>query len=294
MQSCSKCGHCRGGLEQKSKVTYFINPRKRMQDPHIGLEKKMDKTCKKQKNNHLLSSYPILMLSARQPAVKMRRQFKACPLKHGGVNPADQTSRCEQKETRRRMARERRRACYTLVSSIKDIVGESFIEDDADDEQKGDRNAMSDSKQKQTRIDTKFERPTETDSKEKHTHTDTQTKIQTQAFTHRPFYTQKLLYTHTHTHTHTRVTGLRADLQNRNFTSVFDTGDHHFVRKGCAQTCEIVFFLHVSTSKRMSQGSRPPMPCRHTKSTILPQVSTIEPHFVPKGCAGPVKITILL
>ena len=64
------------------------------------------------------------------------------------------------------MARERRRARYSLVSSIKDIVGESFIEDDADDQQKGDRNAMSDSKQKQTKIDTKFERPTETDSKE--------------------------------------------------------------------------------------------------------------------------------
>ena len=75
------------------------------------------------------------------------------------------------------MARERRRACYSLVSSIKDIVGESFIEDDADDQQKGDRNAMSDSKQKQTKIDTKFERPTETDSKETHTHTDAQTKI---------------------------------------------------------------------------------------------------------------------
>ena len=50
--------------------------------------------------------------------------------------------------TRRRMARERRRACYSVVSSIKDIVGESFIEDDADDQQKGDRNAMSDLKQK--------------------------------------------------------------------------------------------------------------------------------------------------
>ena len=52
--------------------------------------------------------------------------------------------------TRRRMARERRRACYSVVSSIRDIVGESFIEDDADDQQKGDRNAMSmsDSKQK--------------------------------------------------------------------------------------------------------------------------------------------------
>ena len=47
-------------------------------------------------------------------------------------------------KTRRRMAWERRRACYSLVSSIKDIVGESFIEDDADDQQKGDRHAMSD------------------------------------------------------------------------------------------------------------------------------------------------------
>ena len=46
------------------------------------------------------------------------------------------------------MARERIRACYSLVSSINDILGESFIEDDADDQQKGDRNAMSDLKQK--------------------------------------------------------------------------------------------------------------------------------------------------
>ena len=84
------------------------------------------------------------------------------------------------------MARKRRRACYSLVSSIKDIVGESFIEDDADDQQKGDRNAMSDSQQKQTKIDTKFERPTETDSKETHTHTDT----------------HKQRYRHRRTHTH--------------------------------------------------------------------------------------------
>ena len=64
---------------------------------------------------------------------------------------------------------------------MKDIVGESFIEDDADDQQKGDRNAMSDFKQKYTKIDTKFERLTETDSKETHTHThrDTQTKTDT-------------------------------------------------------------------------------------------------------------------
>ena len=86
--------------------------------------------------------------------------------------------------TRRRMARERRRARYSLVSSIKDIVGESFIEDDADDQQKGDRNAMSDSKQKQTKIDTKFERPTETDSKETHTHTDTQRYRHRRTHTH--------------------------------------------------------------------------------------------------------------
>ena len=46
------------------------------------------------------------------------------------------------------MARERRRACYSLVSNIKDIVGERFIEYDAGDQQKGDRYAMSDSEQK--------------------------------------------------------------------------------------------------------------------------------------------------
>ena len=43
----------------------------------------------------------------------------------------------------------------------------------------------------------------------------------------------------------------------------------------------------------MSQSSRPPMPCCHTKSTILPQFSLIEPHFVRKRWAGPVKIAIL-
>ena len=51
----------------------------------------------------------------------------------------------------------------------------------------------------------------------------------------------------------------------------------------------------VWTSERMNQSNRPPMPCCHTKSTItvLPQFSTIEPHFVRKSCAGPVKIAIL-
>ena len=68
---------------------------------------------------------------------------------------------------------------------MKDIVGESFIEDDADDQQKGDRNAMSDFKQKYTKIDTKFERLTETDSKETHTHTETHKQRQTpHAHTH--------------------------------------------------------------------------------------------------------------
>ena len=82
------------------------------------------------------------------------------------------------------MARERRRARYSLVSSIKDIVGESFIEDDADDQQKGDRNAMSDSKQKQTKIDTKFERPTETDQRNTYTHRHTNKDTDTDAHTH--------------------------------------------------------------------------------------------------------------
>ena len=67
-------------------------------------------------------------------------------------------------------------------------------------------------------------------------------------------------------------------------SSQFLTLDHHFVRKGCAQTCEIASLLHVWTSKRMSQNIRPPMPCRRTKSTILPQFLTIEARFVRKGC----------
>ena len=108
------------------------------------------------------------------------------------------------------MARERRRACYSVVSSIKDIVGESFIEDDADDQQKGDRNAMSDFKQKSTKIDTQFERPTETDSKETHTHTDAQTKIQTQTRKHTHGRQTDTTRTHTHKQntkrkTHTRM-----------------------------------------------------------------------------------------
>ena len=107
------------------------------------------------------------------------------------------------RRTRRRMARERRRACYSLVSSIKDIVGESFIEDDADDQQKGDRNAMSVSKQKQTKIDTNFGRPTETDSNETHTHTETHK----QRYRHRRAHTHTEAQTHTHTKrkTHTRT-----------------------------------------------------------------------------------------
>ena len=61
---------------------------------------------------------------------------------------------------------------------------------------------MSDSKQKQTKIDTKFERPTETDSKETHTHTDT----------HKQRYRHRRTNTHTvhrqtpHAHTHTNRT----------------------------------------------------------------------------------------
>ena len=118
------------------------------------------------------------------------------------------------------MARARRRACYSVASSIKDIVGESFIEDDADDQQKGDRNAMSmsDSKQKYPKIDTKFERPTETDSKETHTHTQTHK----QRYRHRRTHTHTVhrqtphphtqtehkeedTYRHTHRHRHTRT-----------------------------------------------------------------------------------------
>ena len=66
-----------------------------------------------------------------------------------------------------------------------------------------------------------------------------QTLLHTDPFTHKPFYTQTILhrrfyiqkllqsFTHPFSHkiafTHTRAKGLRADLQNRNFTSVFDT-----------------------------------------------------------------------
>ena len=43
----------------------------------------------------------------------------------------------------------------------------------------------------------------------------------------------------------------------------------------------------------MNQSGRPPMPCCHARSIIVPQFSTIERHFVRKGCAGPVKIAVL-
>ena len=235
-----------------------------------------------------------------------------------------------------RMARGRRRACYSLVSSIKDIVGESFIEDDADDQQKGDRNAMSDSKQTQTKIDTTFERPTETAKKHIHTRTHKQryrrrrththgtqtdtTRTHTQSehkeedtYTHthtgmhrhtctqrgrrihklnRPFYTPTLLHTNPFTHRrfctqmllHTdaftrkpfytqklspQFSTLDHHFARKGSASTsqiaisphFLTLDHHFVQKGCAQACEIATLLHVWTSKRTNQSSRPPMQC---------------------------------
>ena len=127
--------------------------------------------------------------------------------KNVSVNPLKYTGTSRQiLKTKRRMARERRRACYSLVCSIKDIVGESFIEDDADDQQKGDRNAMSVSKQKQTKIDTNCGRPTETDSNETHTHTDTQRKIQTQTRTHTHTCTHGTQTDATRTHTHKQNT----------------------------------------------------------------------------------------
>ena len=43
------CGHAKLLQKQKSRMVYIINPRTRMQAPHIGLEKKIDRTCKKQK-----------------------------------------------------------------------------------------------------------------------------------------------------------------------------------------------------------------------------------------------------
>ena len=90
------------------------------------------------------------------------------------------------------------------LPSIKDIVGESFIEDDADDQQKGDRNAMSDSKQTQTEIDTTFERPTETAKKHIHTRTHKQRYRHRRTHTHtRTRYTDRH---HTHTHTHNQNT----------------------------------------------------------------------------------------
>ena len=102
--------------------------------------------------------------------------------------------------------------------------------------------------------------------------------LHTDAFRRKPFYTQKL-------------------------PPQFLTLGHHFARKGCASTseiaispqfltpdhhftCEIAILLHVWTSKRMNQSSRPPMPCCHTKSTTIPQFSTIEPHFVRRGCVS--------
>ena len=102
---------------------------------------------------------------------------------------------------------------------------------------------MSDSKQKQTKIDTKFERPTETDSKETHTHTnkDTDTQTHTQTHTHTR-YTDRH-----HTHTHTQSEHKEEDTYTRTHTQAispqFLTLDHHFVRKGCAQTCEITILL---------------------------------------------------
>ena len=59
----------------------------------------------------------------------------------------------------------------------------------SDDQQKGDRSARSDSQQKQTKINTKFEKPTETHKQRYHTHTQTEHK-------------EEDTYTHTGTDTH--------------------------------------------------------------------------------------------
>ena len=102
--------------------------------------------------------------------------------------------------------------------------------------------------------------------------------LHTDAFTRKPFYTQKLspqFLTLDHhfasvfdTRPSFRAKGLRANLQNRNLTTRLD--------------------IKTYESERSAANAM-----LSYKSTILPRLCTIEPHFVRKSCAGPVKIAIL-
>ena len=94
----------------------------------------------------------------------------------------------------------------------------------------------------------------------------THTLLHADPFTHRRFYTQMLLHTDAFR---------RKPFYTQKLPPQFLTLGHHFARKGCASTsevaispqfltpdhhftCEIAILLHVWTSKRMNQSSRPP------------------------------------
>ena len=91
------------------------------------------------KERHLLGNVKHEMKKTSSSKLDLEESKNAAIAKNTGKNQAKSTSGGW---------KSRRSSISRLPSSIKDIVGESFIEDDADDQQKGDRNATSDSKQK--------------------------------------------------------------------------------------------------------------------------------------------------
>ena len=145
-----------------------------------------------------------------------------------------------------------------------------------------------------------------------HTHTHafthrriyTQTLLHTNAFTHRRFHTQTRLHTAFDDRTSFCAKGLRGTLCNHNFTSVFDDRTS-FRAKRCAGQQGTLQFTAIFDD----QTSFPPKGLRGTlcnrnfpsvfgdrivrkgcagqvEIAILPQLLTIEPRFVRKGCVS--------
>ena len=114
----------------------------------------------------------------------------------------------------------------------------------------------------------------------------TQTLLHSDAFTHRCVYTQKLLHTDTFTH---RSLYTQSRLHTETFTH------RRVYRRFYTQTRLHRVTAEVVKSQFYFSFWRSNQRCRGTlKIAILLQFSALEPHFVRKSCAGPVKIAMFL
>ena len=153
-----------------------------------------------------------------------------------------------------------------------------------------------------------------------HRHFYTQTLLHTNSFTHKHFYTQTLLHTNTFTHRdfahrrfytekllHTETfTHRRPDNLEIAILPQFLAIAPHFVRKGCAgplanRSFTSVFGARTSFRAKGLRGKSQfyisfwrsnLISCKRVardnlQLAILHQFLAIEPHFVRKGCAGP-------